>query len=193
MLVGCMVLLHFSSLGQEFGVKVALNTMGLKGAERGSVRLLPQLGWVARLGDLDGLHFSSEYLLTLKGAGIKTNESKRNISTFYNEIALMLCYTIHQDFTVKVGFQPGVLLLGHMKESLNGEVSRRGITGQLTRFDYSTLVGAEYRYSEKIVLGFRYDHSFVPMAQYNNPLFDNENLYLWRGVKLYAVYDLFDE
>ncbi len=190
----CLFFIYSVSLnGQEFGAKATLNTTWLSGTEQASVRLLPQFGIVARLGDIDGLHFNGEYLLSFKGAGAHTNESRRSITTLYNEIALMLCYTINQDFTIRVGFQPGVLLYGHLKEVTDQNVGRRSITQEISRFDYTTSIGAEYRYNEAISLGMRYHHSFVPVVKFNNPVFNNSKLYLWRGFEIFAVYDIFNK
>jgi len=182
----------FSLNAQEYGVKATLNTTWLKGTDQTSIRILPQLGIVARLGDIDGLHFNAEYLFSFKGAGANTQEFKRNITTLYNEIAIMLSYTVNQDFTVRAGFQPSILLFGHMKEVSNDNVHRRGITREISRFDYTTSIGLEYRYNEIITLGMRYHHSFVPVVKYNNPIFNNPNLFIWRGLELFAVHDIFN-
>lgn len=183
----------FSVSAQEFGGKVTLNSTWLKGTEQASIRLLPQVGVVARLGDIDGLHFNAEYLFSMKGAGANTQDVRRNITTLYNEIALMLCYTINQDFTIRGGFQPGILLFGHMKEVVNDNVTRRAITSEISRFDYTTSIGVEYRYNEIITLGMRYHHSFVPIVRHNNALFNNTNPLKWRGIEFFGIYDIFQD
>jgi hypothetical protein len=60
----------------------------------------------------------------------------------------------------------------------------------MTRFDYSTLLGAEYRIDDELCVGARLRYSFVPTVKYNHPIFMNPHIFLWRGVEFYLAYDL---
>jgi len=191
LLVFCAFLMcsHSTDLfAQHYGVKAGLVMSNVTGQTTGS--LLPgfQMGAYTKLGGEEVLTFKIEFLLTQKGSSNYNRDNLRNINLFYAEVPLLFNLELTNKLNLHFGFAPSMLLLGSYRYSEDGSIRRRSVGREFTPFDYSTFIGAEYLWNDKMLFGFRYNHSFVPLRGYNSEFFRNGRLPLNRVFQLYCGY-----
>ncbi|MBA3899973.1 MAG: PorT family protein [Bacteroidetes bacterium] len=142
------------------GLKGGFSLTTLRGPEHGFKPGF-QFGGVVVLGANEPVFFQTELLLTQKGSW-GTEGSKNNFGLFYIEIPLMLGVEITEKFFMNAGFQPAYLLSGSYSTPNGGQSE---YTNSLNKFDYSTLISAEYYLKTNFFMGIRYTHGFVPITE----------------------------
>jgi opacity protein-like surface antigen len=160
-----LLLIHSThSIAQDhikLGIKGGFSLSTLRGPEVGYKPGL-QMGAVAILGANEPVFFQTELLLTQKGArGL--DRTGNNFDLYYLEIPLMLGVEITERLSMLAGFQPA-LLLGGFINPLDSDQSKYR-SKELNQFDYSTLIGAEFRLKDNLFLGIRYTHAYVPIKE----------------------------
>jgi hypothetical protein len=181
----------FVSLAQSFaqdhnkaGIKGGLSLTSLNGQTDAHKPGL-QIGGVVVLGANEPIYFQTEFLLSQKGS--KARNAANHFGLYYFEIPLMLGVEITQKLFFNAGFQPSFMLSGFHRST--NEQHTVLMKKDFNRFDYSTLISAEYLLKENFYLGFRYTHGFVPINE-------NVNIFpakIWptnRILGIYATYML---
>lgn len=174
---------------QDLIPRFSVNASGLRGNGTGSFQVLPSLGIATFYGDKDDIHIRLEYSLSYKGSFFETDESQTGFLTLYNHLACMLTVPVYQSLNFSVGFKPELLIFGRMKTISGSNTKTEHVSSDLSRFDYTTFAGLDYKYNENLMIGFRYNHSFVPFIRRTGRLYNGER-YFWRGVEVYLIYDI---
>jgi len=86
-----------------------------------------------------------EMLFSNKGYILKTDEGSTNVSLNYLNWPILLVYGIGKKIDLNAGVELGLLISGD---------------DLYNNFDMGIDVGVEYNFSEKVLLGFRYNHGF---------------------------------
>lgn len=153
---------------------------------------MPSLGIATFYGDKDDIHIRMEYSLSFKGSCFEKEESRTGFLTLYNHLACMLMVPVYQSLNFSAGFKPEILIFGRMKTNSGSNTKTEHVSSELSRFDYTTFAGLDYIYNENLMIGLRYNHSFVPFIRRTGKLYDGDR-YFWRGVEVYFIYDIFNK
>ena len=183
-LLGC----PFTANAQKPAFKASLLNSYVKGWEESSSLQSFQLGALTRLGYSKDLFFQAEILLSHKGGRNSAALQRQKVNLVYFDIPLLFGIKITNKLIINGGFQPSILLLAHNNKSADHPSVYGFVGGDLTRFDYSTLLGVEYLYNDFLSFSIRYNHSFVPFSSYNQPALANENILLLRLLQISAIY-----
>jgi hypothetical protein len=177
---------------QDLIPRFSVNASGLRGNSKGSFQALPSLGIATFYGDKDDIQIRLEYALSLKGSCLEKEETQTSFLTLYNQLACMLTVPVYQSLNISAGFKPEILIFGRMRTTSGSNSKTEHVSNELSRFDYTTFAGLDYMYKENLMIGLRYNHSFVPFIRRTGRLYDGDR-YFWRGVEVYLIYDIFNK
>ncbi len=188
-LMSIMFLLFLSTKGisQEYGLKLGGTASYLTGLENMEIKPGGQVGAFVKLGGEEVLYFKAELLLSQKGARAYGDDVEK-VNLLFIDLPLMFGIVLSEALHLNIGFQPSMFLYGNYSSGgtdLNIDNSQ---PSGASEFDYSTLIGLEYKINDRILLGLRYNHSFVPIVKYNNSFFENEKSIISRVGQIYLGY-----
>jgi hypothetical protein len=189
-----LVLLFFLpslSISQNYGAIGGLVISNIRGQGNSSIKPGLQAGGYAKFGTDEVIHFKAEILYTQKGSWNWSNVDVKNINLHYIDFTVMFGIDIFKNLSLNLGFQPSVRLGGTYKYQENNEVVKRNISNEISRLDYSTLIGAEYALDKTKFLGLRYNHSFIPLQEYDNIFNSNRVLPRSYLFQIYLGYRLY--
>ncbi len=172
--------------GQEMGLKSGFVFSSLKNVSGVNLRPGFQIGGYKTFGSTERLFFSSEVLLTQKGSWSWDQSNLNSISLAYFDLAFYFCVDVTEKFNLNFGIQPSILLVGRHRFIENEIKQAKFVGNDVSRFDYSTLLGVEYKLSENIFLGLRYNHSFVPLQGYGGNISVSGTIPISRIFQMYA-------
>lgn len=175
-----------SNFGQEMGVKSGVVFSSLKNVSGANFRPGLQIGAYKNFGASERLFFRTEALLTQKGSWSWSQSDLNSISLAYFDVALFFCVDVTEKFNVNFGFQPSVLIAGRHRFIEDDIKQAKFVGNDVSRFDYSTLIGVEYKLTENIFLGVRYNHSFIPVQGYGGNISVSGTVPLSRVFQVYA-------
>ncbi len=172
--------------GQEMGVKSGVVFSSLKNVSGVNFRPGLQIGGYKNFGASERLFFRTEALLTQKGSWSWSQANLNSVSLAYFDISLLFCVDVTEKFNLNFGFQPSVLIAGRHRFIEDDIKQAKFVGNDVSRFDYSTLIGVEYKLTDNIFLGIRYNHSFIPVQGYGGNISVSGTLPLSRIFQVYA-------
>lgn len=155
---------------QSFGLKSGITLTTLSNQDALNIKPGLQVGAFAKLGGRQSLFFKGEFLITQKGSWNWSSNNPRNFSFFYVDLPIMFGIDVFRGLSINAGIQPSMLIAGSLKTSEGGSTNRRSLGGDIERFDYSILIGAEYFIKEYWFLGVRFNHSYAPLQDHHREL-----------------------
>lgn len=183
-------LLLFSTKGisQEYGLKLGGTASYLIGLENMEIKPGGQVGAFVKLGGEEVLYFKAELLLSQKGARTYGGTITEKVDLLYLELPLMFGIVLSEALHLNLGIQTSMFLYGNYSSGGTDLNIDNSEPSGASEFDYSTLVGLEYKINDRILLGLRYNHSFVPIVKYNNSIFENDKTIISRVGQIYLGY-----
>lgn len=173
---------------QNQGLKAGLVFSNVTGPSNGSISPGLQLGVYKKLGGEEVLTFKVELLITQKGSNNYNRSNLQNLNLLYLDLPLFFNLELINKFNLNFGFGPSMLLFGSYRYTENGDIVRRSVGKELNKFDLNTLLGLEYIWNDNILLGIRYNHSFVPISGYESEFYRDGKLPFNRVFQFYCGY-----
>jgi hypothetical protein len=178
------------AMAQDYGVKAGIPVSTLTGQGALSWRPGLQIGGFAAYGNDRSLRFKAELLVTHKGSYSRSRDELRSLGLTYVELPLMFNILITPKLYLNLGFAPSTLLAGTYRYRMGDERGARAIANRVNRWDYSTLIGAEYWWKNDRYFGVRYNHSFVHLQGFEGSFFRDDRLPFSRSMQFYVGYKL---
>ncbi len=175
---------------QDYGVIGGLTFSDVSSLQGLNVRPGVQFGGYVHYGDDEVLFFKAEALIAQRGTLSWSDRNKERINAFYLDVPILLSLRLNRKIALHGGIQPGMLLRGVYRFTENGSEEVLSAGSAFRRFDYSYLLGAEYKMREQMRIGLRYGIGFVPLQSYDSRMYINGKLPTMRTLHLYYAYKL---
>jgi len=177
---------------RHFGVKGGLTLSTLSNQDFGHIKPGFQVGGFAKFGGDESLFFKAELLATQKGTWNWDRTNPSNLSLYYVDVPIMFGVDLARGFSLNFGIQPSVLVAGTFRSSFEGNIFTQSLNNQITRFDYSLLMGSEFAFKEDWLIGVRFNYGFVPIQGYTGFLTfkQQDQLHSNRVLQFYLGYVL---